>query len=668
MLPCSKVTNGVYAARYLKHAERNARTVQINSGVKRNIMDGCIIEGKKTGSLLKATVIEPSGTILAAAANFKLYLDHDPFYAFRNLFLCQCGTREAYHPDFPSLDINIKYQREALYDVTKHVIGRDRLRDNIFYQYFLNRMWTPVYCHATEDFIYSVMHSKDAANQSENYLDIYATKTSLSQRGYFEGDTVSIHSAEIKRFSGEYGIDTLGYFARRAKAIAIREGVIVIIAVVGKVIEIIPPTDPERPETSVTQYRETLIRLEVDLKIKENREKRIERGKDYDLVQDRIEPTLTGVLFPQHLIPEDLQPKTIKRWVYEGSDRFLIETPAKTAMTVADIALDANGNVIAAIKYQVKIQVSSEPEWPNQEGFAGENGITVAAYGLASWGDGNSSFFDIHSKEVFTSDDTMSLVTAHGANPDYVLLDNSTNIINGKVVRTAAKLSRKAMGWVSHQSYQLYNFVDPYLVEIIDGVEQNRSDNDPVMGITYGGAGLLYTYGFAVDYERDFYIHSNWVREVNNGNKAYVSKTAVAVPGSSSITLVNHRFMKSTDQGILFVDGDKRRYEQIAPAPDVMEDQHITITCHQKEVRDEDGKLISPCVIVVGAKINGEHSILVRKGPIWDEDFDEEGYSFERYWKVTKALNNNYNFYFYVGNPLMPAGKYGQFFKPELKG
>ena len=665
MLPCSKSTNGVYAARYLKHAERNARTVKINSGVKRNIMDGCIIEGKKTGSLLKATVIEPSGTILAAAANFKLYLDHDPFYAFRNLFLCQCGTREAYHPDFPSLDINIKYQREALYDVTKHVIGRDRLRDNILYQYFLNSMWTPVYCHATEDFIYSVMHSKDAANQSENYLDIYATKTSLGQSGRFEGDTVSIHSAEIKRISGEYGIDTLGYFARRAKAIAIREGVIVIIAVVGKVIEIIPPTDPEKPETSVTQYRETLVRLEVDLKIQENREKKIELGKDYDIVKDKIEPTLTGALFPQHLIPEDLEPKTIKRWVYgEGSDRFIIETPAKTAMTVADIALDDDGNVIAAIKYQVKVQTGPEPEAPYADQTRGEDGITVVAYGIASWG-GASSFFNIQSKEVFTAVGSHPLVTSHGANSDYVLLDNSTNIINGKIVRTAAKVSRLAMAYTAYQTNPSYNFIDPYIVEIVDGVEKPPNAGGPVMGLAYGGAGLQYAYGFAVDYERDFYIHSNWVREVNNGNKAYVSKTAVAVPGSSSITLVSHRFIKSTDQGILFVDGDKRRYEQISPAPDVMEDQHITITCHQKEVRDENGKLISPCVIVVGAKINGEHSILVRKGPIWDEDFDEEGYSFERYWKVTKAPNNNYNFYFYTGNPLMPAGKHGHLFKQE---
>lgn len=665
MLPCSKSTNGAYAARYLRRAESNARTLQINSGVKRNIIDGCIIEGKRNGSLLKATVIEPTGEIFGLAANFNP--PPDDWYLHKMVFFAYpCGTREPYHPEFPSIELlntDINTQRKPSWDATARVFGRDMLAENLKTDVFSNMM-PPVYHLTTEDFIYTVQYAYDNSAQSQKYLQVLATKTASSHSGRFDGNAVFIHNSQIKMFTGEYGIDTLAYYAQRAKAIEVSEGVIAIIAVVGKVIEIMPPTDPERPETSVTLYRETLVRLDVDLKIKENREKRIELGNDYDPIQDRIDPTLTGAVFPQHLIPADLEPKTVKRWEGEGEDIVIIDVGAKTAMTIADIALDEDGNVIAAIKYQVKIQTGPEPEAPYADQTRGEDGITVVAYGIASWG-GASSFFNIQSKEVFTADGDHPLVTAHGANSDYVLLDNSTNIINGKIVRTAAKVSRMAMTYTAYQTNPSYIFIDPYIVEIVDGVEKPPAAGDQVMGIAYGGAGLQYAYGFAVDYERDFYTHSNWVREVNNGNKAYVSKTAVAVPGSSSITLVNHRFIKSTDQGILFIDGDKRRYEEISPAPKVMEDQHITITCHQKEVRDENGKLISPCVIIVGAKINGEYSILVRKGPIWDEDFDGEGYSFERYWKVTKATNRNFNFYFYTGNPLMRAGKYGQFFKQE---
>lgn len=668
MLPCSKSTNGVYAARYLKHAERNARSIQINAGVKRNIMDGCIIEGKRIGSLLKATVIEPTGEIFGLAANFNpppnnWYMHRLTYFAY------PCGTREPYHSGFPSLELlntDINTQRGPSYDGSARVFGRDIFPENVDTNVFSN-MTQPVYHLATENFIYAVQYAYDKTAQREKYLRVIATKTASSQSGRFDGNAVFIHSSQVRIFTGEYGIDTLAYYAQRSKAIEVSEGVIAIIAVVGKVIETIPPIDPAMPESSVTLYRETLVRLDVDLKIKENREKKIELGKDYDPIRDRIKPTLTGMVFPQHLMPSDLDPKTVKRWEGEGEDRVIIDVAAKTAMTIADIALDEDGNVIAAIKYQVKVQTGPEPEAPYADQARGEDGITVVAYGLASWG-GASSFFNIQSKEVFTEDGNHPLVAAHGANPVYVLLDNSTNIINGKIVRTAAKVSRLAMSYVAYQANPSYIFRAPYIVEIVDGVEKLSNDGDPVMGLAYGGAGLQYAYGFAVDYERDFYIHSNWAREVNNGNKAYVSKTAVAVPASGAITLVSDRFIKSTDQGILFIDGDKRRYEQLSLAPSTVEQQHITITCHQKEVRDIDGKLIFPCVLVVGAYINGKHSILVRKGPVWDDDFDEAGYNFERYWKVTKATNNNFNFYFYRGNPLMPAGKYGQFFKLYAEG
>lgn len=669
MKPCSKSTNGVYAARYLKNAERNARAIKINAGVKRNIMDGCIIEGKRIGSLLKATVIEPTGEILGVAANFNP--PPDDWYLHRmSVFAYPCGTREPYHPEYPSLpllDTDLHSQRPPSYDATGRVFGRDMMHEDAVAVSTLN-MIPPVYPLATEGAVYSTNYVQDKTDQSQKYLSLLASKTSAGQHGRYDGDAVFIHNSHIKLFSGEYGIDTIAYYAQRSKAIEVSEGVIAIIAVVGKVIERIPTPSPESPDSITAIHRESLIRLNVDLKIVENREKKAEMGKDYDLSRDRIEPTLTGTLFPEHLIPEDLRPTTVKAWIWDGTQYYMDDIQAKTAMTITDIALDDDGNVIAAVKYQVKIQShespGSEPEIPYAFNHNVDYGVTVIAYGLASWG-GTSSFFDVHSKEVMRGVDHNPLIAAHGVDPNYVLLDNSTNIINGKVVRTAAKVSRTGILHIGYPDNSRYDFIDPYLVEIVDGVEKPRAEGESVMGLAYGGNGLLYPFGFSVDFERDFYFDSNWVREVNNGNKAYVSKTAVAVPASSAITLVSTRFMKSTDQGVMFVDGDKRRYEQLSPAPSVMEEQHITITCHQKEVRDEDGKLISPCVIVVGAIIDGKHSILVRKGPIWDEDFDEEGYSFERYWKVTKATNNNFNFYFYKGNPLMPAVKYGQFFKQE---
>lgn len=652
MKPCSKSANGVHAARYLRRAETSARSISLNTGAKRSIIDGCIVEGKKVGSLLKANVIEPAGEILGVAANFNP--PPDEWYLHRmQVFTCPCGTREPYHPGHPSLplpDTDPHHHRWPSFDATGRVFGRDMMHTDPEVVLTLSMM-SPVYPLATEKHVCFTAYVRDKTDHAQMYLQVIAAKTAAGLNGRFDGDAVFVHNSQIKRFSGEYGIDTLAYYARRSKAIEVSEGVIVVIAVVGKVIEQIPTPSPENPDSVTVIHRESLVRLDIDLR-------------------NRNAPKLTGAIFPEHLIPENLRPATVKAQIWDGTQYYTDDIQAKTAMTITDIALD-NGNVIAAVKYQVKIQScdspESEPEIPYAFNHNVDYGTTVIAYGLASWG-GTRSFFDVHSKEVMSGNDHNPLIEAHEVDPNYVLLDNSTNIINGKVVRTAAKVSRTGVLHIGYPDNSRYDFIDPYLVEIVDGVERPRAEGKPVMGLAYGGNGPLYPFGFSVDFERDFYFDSNWVREVNNGNKAYVSETAVAVPASSAITLISNKFMKSADQGVMFVDGGKRRYEQLSLAPSVMEQQHITITCHQKEVRDAKGKLVHPCVLVVGAIINGEHSILVRKGPIWDDDFDGAGYSFERYWKVTKATNNNFNFYFYRGNPLMPAGKYGHFFKLYVEG
>lgn len=662
MLPCSKMVNGAYAARYLKLAERNARSIKVKTGVKRTALDGCIIEGKRSGSLLKATVIEPLSEILSIAGNRNPPPD-DSYIHKVDFLTYPCGTREPFHPEEspvrpPAADLDTV--RQPLY-TGGATFGRDMPTENQGLSVF-NSMIPPVYVWSSESTHYAVHYIYDRTAQSQYYLRVTATKSGASALGKHDGTAAFIHEDRLKQITGDYGMSTMPYYARRAKAVEISEGVIVAVATVGKVIDSLPPTQVGGATSAVTLYRESLVRLNIDLKIKENAAKKKELGNEYDPVLDKIEPVLTGSLFPKYLIPAELQPSTVLRWREDDSQVF-DSVPAKTAMTIADLEVTESGDVVAAIKYQVKVQEGVEPNNPYFSNPRGEEGTTVIASGLASWG-GNNQFFNIHSKEVITGDGNSPLITTHGADPGFVLLDNSTNIIDSKCVRTAARLSREAMYHLHYTSNPQYMFQDPYLVEIVDGIVRPRQAGDPVMGIAYGGRGLQYAYGFSVDFERDFYLHSNWVREVNNGNKARVSETAVAVPASGGITPMTQAFIKSADQGVMFIDGEKRRYERVSGAPNNVEQQHITITCHQQEVRNADGRLTSPSVLIVGAYINGKHSICIRKGPIWEEDFDDVGYSFERYWKVTEAINKNFNFYFYIGNKLMD-GKYRKFFVQE---
>lgn len=661
MLPCKKTVTNPYAARYIKRAQHLATAFGGSLGSKREVLDGCILEGKSLGIVASATVIEPVSRIYNAVHNygttFNTYVDRLGWFSHDG------GTREPYCPGFGLnglIDPSVESHRNHSYQ--QFSIGRPiAAEDHQGFDVYLN-MKTPAYGNASEQYIYLPDYIYDTTASGQKYLRVLAQKTSAGTPGLFDGFVLHIHEPQISAFSGDYKISTLAYWARRSRVVEVSRGKLIIVAVVGKVIDTLPPTDPERPETSTTIWRESLVRLDVDLKLDENDAKRRELGPEYDVNVDRIPPEMTGSLFPEYLLPTDLVPGEILRYgPEENGVAPVLTVPAKTAMTIYDMELDADGALVVAVGYQVKVQESVGPERPSADSSPGEEGTTVIAYGLTSWG-GVSSYFDIKEREVITSDGASALVSSHGADADFAALTGSVSIIDGKFVRCAALVTRQSLGYLYYNTNPSYAFHDPYFVEIWDGEHRPRAAGEAVMGIAYGGRGLGYSYGFSVDFERDFYLHSNWVRDVNNGNKAMVSEAAIAVPASTDIEAIQPWFIRSSGQGIMFIDGERRRYEPIASFPSNAEAQYITVTCHQKEVRDEYGVLVHPCVLLVGAIIDGEYMLCVRKGPIWDTDFPpEKPYSFDEYWKAVPAINKSYVSYFYIGNPLM-SGNYGEFF------
>lgn len=667
MKPCSKSSNGKYASRYLRLAESYARSERMHNGGRKRIIDGCIVEGKKCGNLLRARVIEPEGYLLTIASNFYFTPPSDDYIHGRKYFKQPCGLRDLYHPDdYKSLHLDTNpiavdpwYTRGTRYLTTYY--GRE-MDEGEWSIPTVNNLTPTSHISKQGNHLVSSDYCLDSSAPQNNYMRVLATNTSAGAGG-FDGYMVFLHEAEIKRFSGEFDISSLEYYQKRSVAAEISKGVFVVVFTVGKVMAAVPSEDPDDVGGTVNLWREKLLRIDIDLKIIENEEKKIRLGDSYDPISDNIEPTLTGKLFPDNLVPSGLMPTSVLRFDHETG--VPVPIPAKTAMTAYDIEVDDDGNVLVAVKYQVKVQEGLEAYKPYAGIGGGENGTSVVAYGLASWGGGNE-FFNVHSKEVFTSQTDSPLIPLHGAEAEWMIVENSTSIIHGNVVRTAGKILRSAAAGIFGASLQ-YEHHPSLLIELMNGVEVPRSSSDPVMGIAFAGGGHLLPYRFGVDFERDFYLNSNWVRDVNCGNKASISKTAVAVPASSSFFQPHHAQVKSTDQGIMFIDGDKRRYEKVSEAPITLNHVHMTITCHQKETRGEDGSLVSAAVLIVGAYIDGKYRLCIRKGPIWEDDFDEEGYSFDRFWKVTEAMNNNFNFYFYLGNVLM-SGKHGTFFRSETGG
>lgn len=67
MKPCAKRVTSASGAKWIRRAETLARSIKAASGVRRNVVDGYIIEGRRTGKNLQATVLDPQGTIVCDA-------------------------------------------------------------------------------------------------------------------------------------------------------------------------------------------------------------------------------------------------------------------------------------------------------------------------------------------------------------------------------------------------------------------------------------------------------------------------------------------------------------------------------------------------------------------------------------------------------------------------
>lgn len=69
MRPCRRQITSASSAKWIRRAESLARSIRSKSGTKREIQDGYLIEGRRSGRLLSARVIDPPGRIAIAGLN-----------------------------------------------------------------------------------------------------------------------------------------------------------------------------------------------------------------------------------------------------------------------------------------------------------------------------------------------------------------------------------------------------------------------------------------------------------------------------------------------------------------------------------------------------------------------------------------------------------------------
>lgn len=643
MLPCKKRATSSHAARYLSRATKLARAIKSAHGVNREIIDGCIVEGRRAGRLLTATSIEPPGSLVGVISNSNYRAEEPSADKFIPTMRVPVVDSAVFRPEPHGLDagrlgdatIPSKYTKVIsigalpvkVAPVIRQIDFRDPSEDP--------DRFTMIVPHGNskgENHVVSIYNGDGAGHghlsiRFENGKEIYR---------------LLIASWVIKGECDGYGIshpEDMLYWASRASIVETGRGKAIAVFTAGKKIN---------TYRGVDYYQDRLVRLDIDLKLAENESERARRGSAYDKEEHWINPDLQFAVFPDALIPPSLAATSILADA-EGGDGY-VSIPAISTMSVADLALDDEGGMLAAIRWEAKQQNGDSPNNKySAQIYHGSacTGVGVSAFGLASWG-GDSEFFNIHTKEVFSSNDA-GLIAKHGVDAGVMLHGDRAVIFNGDVYRWVMRVERSMYEARTHVAEQPVPFASPPAAELVNGVSRQH---DTFGDILYSSGGLHFRPGAAIyPGSNDFYTSSDWTREAVRDAKCMVGGSTLAMAAGGNLEMVNAGFIRSASQGIGFMDGERRRYEPLSEDAGTPQYRVITVTCHQKEVRDKDGKLETPSVLVVSCFRDGKQRILVRKGPIWEEDMDEP-YKFDDYWTVLDAPNTSHNFYHYVGSPL----------------
>lgn len=646
MLPCKKITNGAYAARYLKRADRLARSIKSNSGKKTNIIDGCILQGSKTGRVMSASSIEPPGKILSCyATSIPSNLVAIGMFDFD----FEVGTRELFHPNFKNSGSSFESAKlkDEYYYKKGVFFGLPPLTGRIVRRQVGMNIANPTSINTDQFFHYVPVFGLD---QNEHYFVVFMRSMATGEPEI----SVTLHESYIKGIADDYSVNyELLTQSMSAAVIETGYGTFTAILTVGKEIYRKPGTNGGG--IADAKHKTRLLMLNIDLKLSE---------KD-------AEPTLDHYLFPEALIPSNMLPSTVLIGETYGDEVVAKTVPAPSVMSIQDIDIDNNGRVIAAIKYQVKIQRPSQ-DTPYQGGgifFEGHEGTGVMAYGLACWGQGDD-FFNIHSTEVVDGDPDDELVTMYADSATEAIFGERQTIINGSVHRWGLLVSRRTAGIFAIGAWSGYSVLPPYIIELKNGMPTGFNAVEHPTDLIAFAQALYYQTGVSVDFERDFFINGNWLRNSLSGQKAKVSQDCVAIPAGNGIETLGSAHgeiygVVTTSAGLLFIQGDRRKFEKVCDLGGLQDSYAMTVSCHQQEVRDYDGALVMPSAILVCAYKDGKPKLFIRKGPIWPEDFGEGNNpdDYSGFWTEVDTPGNDrvYYKYVYVGNPLM-LGKHGNLF------
>lgn len=677
MLPCKKQSTSAYATRYLKRAEKLARSIAADSGRRRNIIDGCIVQGSKVQSMLTALSLELPSRVGFARMSFFAYQrkpawmnSDETAFPYRLKTTTARGGYDPTSKEDPTLIVRM--------------FSGDWRRKNVVIEKGTS---PPIYC--------SFPLTKQTANVGEGVMP--ANPTYHKSKKFFytaslinNADDIKTHVwISIQRYknteappefflvASNYLEETLsGYtlFPENAalhssmKIIEINATDFVLVTTVQKKIW-------EREDSSLVDSKLVMIKIST---------------------ADEDFPTISMSLFPESLYPDGMREVIAYKTNsgYQDVDLEAVENielfdKAICLMRVDDIELTETGNVQVAIKLMAAVP---DPDLlPAQQ-----RTHTAISFGLASWGVGGANFYTEHSRDI--DGDVPALVSEHGHSPELYMFGDRQVMVNGSVYRwgiPAPRRMRLVDGlWPTS--------LRPYIVELKDGIPTGITGDDEGTTLLAFGSSFdsedpedpyselvffdSYNQASGVNALRNrFSFSRDFARDSMCGEKAVLSDTCVAIPAGGVIVpyveyettvgdenLTGSLSFRSSSAGLTFIDGDKRKYEKIVDTEDFSPYGHIGedlkrsidfhigyimyVDCYQREVRDEEGKLVYPSGILVTliaptkewvkddfGRIQAYAKLYVRSGPIWPEDeTPEEGQTVDHlsYWREVNTIGD----------------------------
>lgn len=412
MIPCAKRVACTVGAPLIRRAERLARNLPGGYRVKRELINGYILEGRRAGDLLSASVIDPPGRYALLGPNT---------VSGRIADVVQTANRDAFNPRTPLLEPRI--QGDVSPPNARYVLwgndvaaGAQQLSTGL------------VSTGRNAAYIADVLVTDTAA-----WLRVTALPVGAKDRDRSAVISDAIVTTLAPGYSLVAGDVSISNRLQEPLACVAEDGAR--LYVVTNVFRQVPYTAPSGAQVAA---QAALLLITVDL--------------------DAM--SLTGRLMPVPAIPAEYRPGSITV-AYPGNPTYT--RVSRSVVLPTDVRKTEAGSVVVSFGYQVEFQDTPVDGLVSPPGSSYP--VWIMAVGRATWPVGAAVIVDIFDADALVTTDSQLLVDRGWSVPEIRSHHFPSLLPSGELMDSVAVLGRKAPG-----EGGAYLPLAPYSEERLDGV------------------------------------------------------------------------------------------------------------------------------------------------------------------------------------------------------